>query len=115
LAVVLRGLGVIGRGMGSMCEGSGLFLQLCSNAGAKAALVISSHAIYAPNADPEFACPESGELGRSFAPWSPTSPVTKVAEEAVARICARAPALPVTSARLHTVDGTPGTLASLNI
>ena len=94
-------------------EGIGLILQHCSNA--KAALVVSSHAIYAPNDDPWFECPETGELGRSFAPWSPTSPVTKVAEEAVARFSAIAFGVPVTIARLNTVYGSPENLVSMHI
>lgn len=93
-------------------EGVGLVLKHCLP---KAALVISSHAIYAPNPDPTFECKESSELGRSFAPWGPTSPVTKVAEEAVARFSARAFQIPVTIARLNTVYGGPGHLISMHI
>lgn len=93
-------------------EGVGLVLQHCSP---KAALVISSHAIYTPNPDPAFECKESSELGRSFAPWGPTSPVTKVAEEAVARFSARAFQIPVTIARLNTVYGGAGHLVSMHI
>ncbi len=94
-------------------EGTGLVLQHCATA--RAALVISSHAIYVPNPDPDFEQPETGELGRSFAPWGPTSPVTKIAEEAVARFSARAFSLPVTIARLNTVYGSPENLISMHI
>jgi nucleoside-diphosphate-sugar epimerase len=94
-------------------EGTGLVLQHC--AAAKAALVISSHAIYAPHPDPDFQFKENGELGRSFAPWSPTSPVTKIAEEAVARFCAKAFHLPITIARLNTVYGSTETLVASHI
>lgn len=94
-------------------EGTGLILQHCR--AAKAALVISSAAIYAPNPDPWFAHREDGELGRAYAPWSPTSPVTKVAMEATARFAARAFDLPVTIARLNTVYGSPGNLPSIHI
>lgn len=93
-------------------EGVGLVLQHCLP---KSALVISSHTIYAPNPDPTFECKEDGELGRSFAPWGPTSPVTKVAEEAVARFSARAFQIPVTIARLNTVYGGSGHLVSMHI
>lgn len=93
-------------------EGVGLILQHCAP---KAALVISSHAIYAPNPDPAFECKESSELGRSFAPWGPTSPVTKIAEEAVARFSARAFNIPVTIARLNTVYGGSGHLIAMHI
>lgn len=94
-------------------EGTGLILQHCRKA--KAALVISSAAVYAPNDDPFYAHREDGPLGRAFAPWSPTSPVTKVAEEAVARFAARAFGLPVTIARLNTVYGSPQNLPSMHI
>lgn len=94
-------------------EGTGLILQHCR--AAKAALVVSSAAIYSPHPDPWFAHREEGELGRAYAPWSPTSPVTKVAEEAVARFAARAFGLPVTIARLNTVYGSAANLPSMHI
>jgi nucleoside-diphosphate-sugar epimerase len=94
-------------------EGTGLILQHCR--AARAALVVSSAAIYSPNPDPWFAHREDGELGRAYAPWSPTSPVTKVAEEAVARFAARAFGLPVTIARLNTVYGSAANLPSMHI
>lgn len=94
-------------------EGTGLLLQHCRNA--RSALVVSSAAIYSPNPDPWFAHREDGELGRAYAPWSPTSPVTKVAEEAVARFASRAFGLPVTIARLNTVYGSAGNLPSIHI
>lgn len=94
-------------------EGTGLILQHCRTA--KAALVVSSTAVYAPNDDPFHANREDGPLGRAFAPWSPTSPVTKIAEEAVARFAARAFDLPVTIARLSTVYGGPQHLPSMHI
>jgi UDP-glucuronate 4-epimerase len=94
-------------------EGTGLILQHCRTA--KAALVVSSAAIYSPNDDPWHAHREDGELGRAFAPWSPTSPVTKVAEEAVARFCCRSFGLPVTIVRLNTVYGNAANLPSMHI
>lgn len=94
-------------------EGTGLILQHCRSA--RAAIVVSSAAIYAPKDDPWHAHREDGELGRTFAPWSPTSPVTKVAEEAVARFAARAFSLPVTIVRLNTVYGSLGNLPSIHI
>jgi nucleoside-diphosphate-sugar epimerase len=94
-------------------EGTGLVLQHCR--AAKAALVVSSAAIYSPNPDPWFAHSEDGELGRAYAPWSPTSPVTKVAEESVARFAARAFGIPVTIARLNTVYGSAANLPSMHI
>lgn len=86
-------------------EGTGMVLQHCRKA--KAALVVSSAAIYAPHPDHAHLHREDGDLGRGFAPWSPTSPVTKVAMEATARFAARAFDLPVTIVRLNTVYGSP--------
>ena len=112
-AFLRGGPGDFDRAMRVNGEGTGLILQRCR--AAKAALVVSSAAIYSPNPDPWHVHAETGELGRAFAPWSPTSPVTKVAEEAVARFCARAFALPVTIARLNTVYGSPANLPSMHI
>lgn len=98
------------RAMRVNAEGTGLILEHCRNA--KAALVVSSGAIYATNDDPFYANHEEGPLGGSYAPWSPTSPVTKIGEEAVARFAARSLNLPVTIARLGTVYGSPRNLPS---
>lgn len=100
------------RAMRTNGEGTGLILQHCQKA--RAALVVSSAAVYAPNEDPFHAHREDGPLGRAFAPWSPTSPVTKIAEEAVARFAARAFGLPVTIARLNTVYGSPENFPSMH-
>jgi UDP-glucuronate 4-epimerase len=107
------GIGDFDRAMTVNGEGTGLILKHCRKA--RSALVVSSAAIYTPHDDPFFAHVEDGPLGRAFAPWSPTSPVTKVAEEAVARFCARAFDLPITIARLNTVYGVPNNLLSLHI
>lgn len=112
-AFMRGGLDAFDRAIRVNGEGAGLVLEKCR--GAKAALVVSSAAIYSPNPDPWHAHVEDGELGRAFAPWSPTSPVTKVAEEAVARFCALAFGLPVTIARLNTVYGSPGNLPSMHV
>jgi nucleoside-diphosphate-sugar epimerase len=94
-------------------EGTGLVLEHCRSA--KAALVVSSAAIYEPNPDPWHVYREDGPLGRAFAPWGPTSPVTKVAMEAVARFCARSLALPTVITRLNTVYGHHGGLPSMHL
>jgi nucleoside-diphosphate-sugar epimerase len=94
-------------------EGTGFVLRHCRRA--RSALVVSSAAIYTPHPDPHHAHTEDGELGRTFAPWSPTSPVSKIAEEAVARFCARAYGLPTTIVRLNTVYGSPGNLPSIHV
>jgi nucleoside-diphosphate-sugar epimerase len=94
-------------------EGLGFVLQHCRKA--KAALVVSSAAIYSVNPDPWHPYAESDPLGYMYAPWAPTSPVSKVAQETVARFCARAFNLPVTIARLNTVYGASVGLPGMNI
>jgi nucleoside-diphosphate-sugar epimerase len=84
-------------------EGTGLVLEHCRRA--KAALVMSSNVVYAPSEDPWYLPHELDPIGGSNVPWTPTSGTSKVAEEAVARYCARALDLPVTIARLNTVYG----------
>ena len=83
--------------------GAGLLLQHCRKA--KAALVMSSTAVYSPPAVPFEALSERSDIGRAFAPWAPSSPVSKVSLEAVARFCAEAFGLPVAVMRLNTVYG----------
>ena len=83
--------------------GAGLLLQHCRKA--KAALVVSSTAVYSPPADVFKASDERGDIGRSWAPWAPSSPVSKVSLEAVARFCAQAFDLPVSIMRLNTLYG----------
>jgi nucleoside-diphosphate-sugar epimerase len=84
-------------------EGLGLVLQHCRSA--KAALVMSGHGVYAPNADPYRPAHEDDAIGGTMTPWAPTASSSKVAQEAVARFCARAFNLPITIARLNTVYG----------
>lgn len=86
--------------------GAGRLLQHCR--AAKAALVVSSTAIYSTPADPFHPLAETDELGRAWTPWAPTSPVSKVGLEAVARFCAEAFDLPVTIMRLNTIYGSFG-------
>lgn len=94
-------------------EGTGLVLQHCRRA--KAALVMSSHVVYTPGDDPWHAHREDEPVGGMRAPWAATAPSAKVAEESVARFCARAFDLPVTIARLNTVYGPdPRYLPSMN-
>jgi nucleoside-diphosphate-sugar epimerase len=88
-------------------EGTGLILQHCRNA--KAALVVSSTAVYTGNADPWHLYAESDPIGSGSSAYTATSPTCKVGQEAVARFCARAFDLPVTIARLNTVYGLDGT------
>ena len=89
-------------------EGTGLLLHHCRRA--KAALVMSTHAVYRPHADPWYAYRETDPLGDAMPPYSPTYSITKIAQEAVARYCARAYDLPVVIARMNASYGANGGL-----
>lgn len=95
-------------------EGTGHVLHHCRNA--KAALVMSSGAIYSAVDDPYDFPKEDSRLGNASTPWSPTSGPGKVAQEAVARFCASAFDLPVVITRLNTVYGNgPRFLPTINM
>jgi len=80
-------------------EGTGLLLAHCRKA--KAALVMSTHSVYNPIEDPLHVFVETDALGDVHAAHSPTYSVSKIAQEAVARYCARALELPVIIARMN--------------
>ncbi|MBM3594924.1 MAG: NAD(P)-dependent oxidoreductase [Alphaproteobacteria bacterium] len=82
-------------------EGTGHLLHHCRKA--KAALVMSSGAVYSAVEDPWDFPSEDSPIGSAFTPWAPTSGPSKVAQEAVARFCAVAFGLPVVITRLNTV------------
>ncbi len=79
-------------------EGTGFVLEHCRNA--KAALVMSTVTVYKPHPDPWHAFREDDPLGDAMAPPSAPYSVTKIAEEGVARYCARSFDLPTTIARM---------------
>jgi nucleoside-diphosphate-sugar epimerase len=83
-------------------EGTGLLLQHCRRA--KAALVMSTHSVYKPHADPWHAFVEFDPLGVN-ASAAPVYSVSKIGQEAVARYCARALDLPVVITRLNAAYG----------
>lgn len=88
-------------------EGTGFLLAHCRKA--KAALVMSTVTIYKPHPDPWHAFREEDPLGDQL--LSPaTYSISKIAEEAVARYCARALDLPVTIARMGAAYGEQGGL-----
>jgi nucleoside-diphosphate-sugar epimerase len=93
--------------------GAGLILSHCRRA--KAALVMSSFAVYSSPADVFQPLREDGDIGRAFTPWAPSSPVSKVSLEAVARLCARDLDLPVVIPRLNTVYGSMGGLPIMDL
>jgi nucleoside-diphosphate-sugar epimerase len=98
--------------LSSTAEGTGRILAHCR--AAKAALVMSSHAIYALNDDRWYAQRETDALGNALSPWSPTSPAAKLTMEAVARGAAVTLDLPVVIARLNTVFGPFGGLPNMH-
>ena len=83
--------------------GAGRVLQHCRKA--KAALVMSSHAVYSPPADVFHPSREGEDVGKAVTPWAPSSPASKISLEAVARFCAEAFDLRVIAMRLNTVYG----------
>ena len=83
--------------------GAGKVLQHCRRA--KAALVMSSAAVYSPNSDVFHAFSEDDDLGKAVTPWAPSSPASKISLEAVARFCSEAFSLPTVITRMNTIYG----------
>jgi nucleoside-diphosphate-sugar epimerase len=94
-------------------EGTGLLLAHCRSA--RAALVMSTTGVYKPVADPWHAFLETDPLGEAVVPHCPTYPISKIAEEAVARFCARAYDLPVVIARMNASYGPGGGLPAYHL
>ena len=89
-------------------EGTGLLLQHCRSA--KAALVMSTVTVYKPHPDPWHPFREDDPLGDAGLPQPKPYSIGKIAQEAVARYCARALDLPVTIARMGCAYGERGGL-----
>jgi len=89
-------------------EGTGLLLAHCRKA--KAALVMSTHSVYRPHDDPLHVYVETDPLGEVNSALSPPYSMSKIAQEAVARTCARLYDLPVTIARMNASYGPNGGL-----
>jgi nucleoside-diphosphate-sugar epimerase len=89
-------------------EGTGFVLEHCRDA--KAALVMSTVTTYKPHPDPWHAFREDDPLGDAMAPPSAPYSVSKIAQEGVARYCARSFDLPVTIARMCAAYGDQGGL-----
>lgn len=94
-------------------EGTGLLLSHCRNA--KAALVMSSVTTYKPNPDPWHAYREDDPLGDAMLPGMAPYSITKIAQESVARACARMFDLPVTIARMGTAYSVRGGLPVVHL
>jgi nucleoside-diphosphate-sugar epimerase len=89
-------------------EATGLLLAHCRKA--KAALVMSTHSVYKPVDDPLHVFRETDPLGDVNSSLSPPYSMSKIAQEAVARTCARQFDLPVTIARMNASYGPNGGL-----
>ena len=89
-------------------EGTGLLLEHCRKA--KAALVMSTVSVYKPHPDPWHAFREDDPLGDIMLPQQATYSISKIAEEGVARFCARAFDLPTTIARMGAAYSDQGGL-----
>ncbi|HVU71805.1 MAG TPA: NAD(P)-dependent oxidoreductase [Mycobacteriales bacterium] len=96
------------RGLRVNAEGTGLLLQHCRTA--KAALVMSTVTVYKPHPDPWHPFHELDPLGDAGLPSPQPYSIVKIAEEAVARYCARAFDLPITIARMGAAYGARGGL-----
>jgi nucleoside-diphosphate-sugar epimerase len=96
------------RALSVNAEGTGFVLEHCR--AAKAALVMSTVTLYKPHPDPWHAFREDDPLGDAMAPPSAPYSVSKIAEEGVARYCARSFDLPVTIARMGAAYSDQGGL-----
>jgi nucleoside-diphosphate-sugar epimerase len=80
-------------------EATGLLMQHCRTA--KAILVMSTHSVYQPWDDPLHLFLETDPIGDCNSTSTPTYSVSKIAQEAVARTCARAFGVPTLIARMN--------------
>lgn len=94
-------------------EGTALLMAHCRKA--KACLVMSTCAVYALHSDPRHPFREDAPLGDSHQPFSPTYAISKIAQEAVARSCARLYKLPTTIARMNVSYSSNGGLPAYHL
>jgi nucleoside-diphosphate-sugar epimerase len=94
-------------------EGTQLLMQHCRRA--KGFLVMSTAEVYKPHADPLRVIVESDPLGDSNSLFDPTYSMSKIAQEGVARSCARAYDLPVVIARMNASYGDNGGLPTYHL
>jgi nucleoside-diphosphate-sugar epimerase len=101
------------RALRNNAEATGFLLDHCRHA--KAALVMSTLTVYRPHPDPWHAFSEDDPLGDQKAtPAAPYS-VSKIAQEAVARYCARALDLPIVIGRMGAAYGEGGGLPKMHL
>nr|WP_090346497.1 NAD(P)-dependent oxidoreductase [Mycolicibacterium malmesburyense]CRL79111.1 nucleoside-diphosphate-sugar epimerase [Mycolicibacterium malmesburyense] len=96
------------QGLRVNAEGTGLLLSRCRDV--KAALVMSTVTVYKPHPDPWHAFREDDPLGDAGLPSPRPYSIVKIAEEAVARYCAREFGIPTTIARMGSAYGERGGL-----
>jgi nucleoside-diphosphate-sugar epimerase len=96
------------QGLRVNAEGTGLLLSHCRNA--KAALVMSTLTVYKPHPEPFHAFREDDPIGDQLLPNPQPYSIVKIAEEAVARSCARQYDLPITITRMGSAYGDRGGL-----
>jgi len=89
-------------------EGTGLLLSHCR--GVEAALVMSTVSVYKPHPDPWHLFREDDPLGDIMLPFARSYSISKIAEEGVARFCAREFGIPITIARMGASYGPRGGL-----
>lgn len=89
-------------------EGTGLLLSHCRKV--EAALVMSTVSVYKPHPDPWHRFREDDPLGDIMLPFAQAYSISKIAEEGVARFCAREFGIPTTIARMGASYGPRGGL-----
>ncbi|TML19758.1 MAG: NAD(P)-dependent oxidoreductase [Actinobacteria bacterium] len=94
-------------------EGTHLLLEHCRRA--KAALIMSTAEVYKPQLDPMHVYLETDPMGDSNSLFDATYSMSKIAQEAVARSCARAYDLPVVIARMNASYGDNGGLLAYHL
>lgn len=94
-------------------EGTQLLMQHCREA--RATLVMSTFEVYKPQDDPLHVYRESDALGDSNSLFDPTYSVSKIAQEAVARACARGLGMPVVIPRMNASYGANGGLLAYHL
>lgn len=96
------------RGLRVNAEGTGLLLSHCR--GVKAALVMSTVTVYKPHPDPWHPFREDDPIGDAGLPSPQPYSIVKIAEEAIARYCAREFGIPTVIARMGSAYGERGGL-----
>ena len=89
-------------------EGTGALLYHCRKA--RGVLVMTTSGVYNPQPDPWHAFVETEALGDTKSPTVPTYSISKIAQEAVARTCARLFEVPLVIARMGAAYGPNGGL-----